>query len=676
MGVQRLVSNMRQLLWSIGTGYILSLRQGWAWAAFFVPLLVAYLLTLQTIPNGAEHYYMIDVGETQIVLNTWGTLHATGYPLYVMLGNLLVTLLRGLGLDAAAAPGVVALLYTLAAMGLLYALLRRISGRGWLAAGIVALYGLTRTVWVHASIAEIYSFGLLILVGLLALALWDAPVRGRIYWLALLGGVGVFHHRALLFAAPALLFAVWGEVWGRPHPKSLSMKERDLKTDAIGGVARQVPINGAGGLRALRRLVLCALLGLVGFVPYAYLPLRAQAGAAWVYGEPGTWAGFWDQFWGREAERFIGTPETFDALLANAALINNTLLTDLTVPGVVLGLLGLALGLRRRERRRAALAFLLSGAAAYLFHIFYYTDILSALILPVTLALAVGWLFAAETLIRSPDPLTPAPRGERESIMRRFMPPNKSMLVLAGGVLLAALLVTTHFAFIRDLTRDETGLETIASVQGAPPGSTLMLDWGPRYFAVGFARDVEGTLSDMRLVSHKADFAGMQRLITPAFTFYNRPVSWWQAQFGEPVYLSAAAPHLVQISTVREMAEDYAGSGIQVREALLGCLNAALELHVDWLAASTPERDYSVFVHLLDAAGTILAQGDQSSPVYGWRPTTTWAAGEIVHDVYPLPDEAGAALIRYGLYYQDASGAFINQYVYEMQVRCNDAANS
>ncbi|MBL8165347.1 MAG: DUF2723 domain-containing protein [Anaerolineae bacterium] len=649
-----------------------------------MPLLVAYLLTLQTIPNGAEHYYMIDVGETQIVLNTWGTLHATGYPLYVMLGNVLVTLLRGQGIDAATAPGVVSLLYTLAALGLLYALLRRVSGRSWLAAGVVALYGLTRTVWVHSSIAEIYSFGLLILMGLLALALWDAPVRGRLYWLALLGGVGVFHHRALLFAAPALVYAVWGELWGEePHPKPLSMRERGLKTHAIQGVSDKASSSsqwGGWGVGILvRRLVLCGLIGMIGFLPYAYLPLRAQVGAAWVYGEPGTWGGFWDQFWGREAERFIGTPDTFEALLANVTLINNTLLTDLTAPGVAVGLLGLALGLRRRERRRAALTFLLSGAAAYLFHLFYYTDILSALILPVTLALAVGWLFAAEALVKSPHPLTPSPWGEGESKGRRFVLPGKRLLVPLVGLLLAVLLINAHFTFIRDLTTDYTGLETIEIAQGTPPDSTLMLDWGPRYFAVGFARDVEGTLSDVRLVSHKADFSAIvagSSLLTPDFTFYNRPVAWWQEQIGAPVYLSAAAPHLVRISTNREMAEDYAGDGIQVHEASLDCLNAALELHVDWLAASAPERDYSVFVHLLDSSSTILTQGDQSAPVFGWRPTTSWAAGEIVHDVYTLTHKAGAALIRYGLYYQDASGAFVNQYVYEMQVQCDDATNS
>lgn len=623
-----------------------------SWVLCVVPLLAAYLLTLQTIPNGAEHYYMIDVGETQIVLNVWGTLHATGYPLYVMLGSLCVALLRGLGVDAAAAPGVVSLLCTLAALGLLYALLRRICGRGWLAAGVVALYGLTRTVWIHASIAEIYSFGLLILVGLLALALWDAPVRGRVYWLALLGGVGVFHHRALLFAALALLYAVWGEIW--PSRPSATVH------------ARWMP--------ALLRLALCALIGLVGFLPYAYLPLRAAAGAAWVYGEPGTWAGFWDQFWGREAERFIGAPETFEALLANAAQINAALLADLTVPGAALGALGLALGLRRRERRRAALTFLLSGAAAYGFHIFYYTDILSALILPVTLALAAGWLFAAEALIKEIDRRSTEDTEKDEKGVQREL-----LLPAAVGALLAALLLSAHGAFIRDLTRDPTGLETIAIAQAAPPGSALMLDWGPRHFAVGFARDVQGLLPGVRLVSHKADFAALVaqgELVTPDFTFYNRPVAWWQEQIGAPVYLSAAAPHLVRISTNREMAEDYAGDGIQAREAALVCRADALELRVNWLAASAPQRDYSVFVHLLDAGGAVLAQGDQAAPVYGWRPTTSWAAGEIVRDVYTLAHEPGAALVRYGLYYQDAGGAFVNDYVYEMQVRCDDATHS
>src|SRR3954453_23745793 len=85
-------------------------------------LLVAYLSTLQTIPNGSEHYYMIDVGETQNVLNQWGTLHATGYPLYVIVGNVLVAGLRVLGVNAATAPGITSLIYGMIALTLIYVL--------------------------------------------------------------------------------------------------------------------------------------------------------------------------------------------------------------------------------------------------------------------------------------------------------------------------------------------------------------------------------------------------------------------------------------------------------------------------------------------------------------------------------------------------------------------------
>ena len=85
-------------------------------------LLVLYLATLQTIPNGSEHYYMIDVGETQIVLNQWGTLHATGYPLYVVISNVLVAGLRLVGVDAATAPGVTSLIYGMVAMTLIFVL--------------------------------------------------------------------------------------------------------------------------------------------------------------------------------------------------------------------------------------------------------------------------------------------------------------------------------------------------------------------------------------------------------------------------------------------------------------------------------------------------------------------------------------------------------------------------
>jgi hypothetical protein len=601
-----------------------------------IALLPIYFSTLQTIPNGSENYYMIDVGETQIVLNTWGTLHATGYPLYVMIGNVLVFGMRLLGMSPAAAPGIVSLLWGMLALTLIYVLALQIIKRPLVAAAVTILFGLTRTVWIHNAIAEIYSFGLVFLALLLLIGLWEKPVRGRIDWLALIGGLGVFHHRALLMVAPALIYAVWPQL-----------------TTSI----RKLPL----------RLVLCLLLGLIGFLPYLYLPVRAATGATWVYGEPGTWDGFWDQFLGREASRFIGPPQSVEALVSNFNRVNTVLVTDLTLPGIILGLFGLLLALHSPPHKRAAMALLLSGGVAYIFHILLYSDILSALILSVTLSLALGWLYIA---VATSTALTLKMRLDSQSLK---LIPHASYLIPA--FILGLVLFSQNQPFIKDLTSNPTGVETIALARATPRGSTLMLDWGPRHFAVGFARDVLGELPYVRLVDHKVDFkviAAQEKLVTPDFTFYNRPVSWWEEQLETPVYLSAVAPHLVEIKTLRDMSPVPLEAPVAAIEQQIICTHDSLQLWVGWGAADQPDQNLSVFVHLLDESGTMIAQADQSAPVYGWRPLTTWEAGEIVRDVYPLPRLDAGVMIRYGLYRQLETGEFQNEVEYELPVECGN----
>jgi hypothetical protein len=68
-----------------------------------------------------------------------------------------------------------------------------------------------------------------------------------------------------------------------------------------------------------------------------------------------------------------------------------------------------------------------------------------------------------------------------------------------------------------------------------------------------------------------------------------------------------------------------------------------------WHPTATPRRDYKVFNHLLDAAGTIVAQRD-AVPADWSRPTTGWLAGEYVVDRHPLPIPTQAVTLRVGLY--------------------------
>jgi len=57
----------------------------------------------------------------------------------------------------------------------------------------------------------------------------------------------------------------------------------------------------------------------------------------------------------------------------------------------------------------------------------------------------------------------------------------------------------------------------------------------------------------------------------------------------------------------------------------------ALGFTVFWQPMSSLEGRYQVLVHVVDATGAVVAQGD-GPPVGGERPTTSWRPGEIVAD--------------------------------------------
>ncbi|MFW6069439.1 MAG: glycosyltransferase family 39 protein [bacterium] len=77
-------------------------------------------------------------------------------------------------------------------------------------------------------------------------------------------------------------------------------------------------------------------------------------------------------------------------------------------------------------------------------------------------------------------------------------------------------------------------------------------------------------------------------------------------------------------------------------------------LRVWWRAAGPTTASYTVFAHLLDENGQMLAQDDQL-PLGGAYPTTFWGAEELIADEYTfqLPPEAapGATSVQLGFYH-------------------------
>ncbi len=605
-----------------------------AWLVVSLILLAIYATTMQTIPNGSGHYFMIDVGETQLVLNLWGSLHSTGYPLYVILGNILTSVMRFIGVSPIIAPAITSLIWGMMALTVLYVLAYHHTKRAWLSAIVIGVFGLARTVWIHQVIAEIYTFGLLIGAVLLLIALWQKPIRGRMYWLAFIGGIGVAHHRAIAMMIPALLFAMLPYFWEH---------------------RREMP----------KLVLISLLLGCIGFGQYLYLYLRGIAGGAWVYGEPQTLEGVWIQFIGIEASRFIGTPSTFEGLRQNFEWVNSVLRLDVTTSALTGGIGGLLIGLI--HHRKLAVVMILNGLVAYLFHVFFYTDILSALILPVLVSIAFGWLLVGDFGIRLLD------GGD----IRESVPDFWKMLVLWMFIGIGANLFRIHQPFIQAITTNPDGIKTINMLKHAPANSVVMVTWGPNHFAAGIGRDLTGELVHLDLVDHKADYAQIladnKRLITPDYTIYTQPPSWWEQRLGR-IYPVAVAPNVVEIKTAPAIADNPPNAGIIAQDYQVVCDDDRISLYVTWVTADIPTEDLSVFVHGLADDGNLIAQGDQPAPVYLWRPLTTWVAGEMVTDIYPLvylPNMNGDIhTIRFGLYRISDAG-FENMVEYETAVNCD-----
>lgn len=98
--------------------------------------------------------------------------------------------------------------------------------------------------------------------------------------------------------------------------------------------------------------------------------------------------------------------------------------------------------------------------------------------------------------------------------------------------------------------------------------------------------------------------------------------------------------------------EAHWSDGIRLGGYSLQITAGALEVTLFWQAQALPSHDYTVFVHLLDAAGRLVAQHD-SPPASGAFPTSFWEPDDVVADAHAVslpPDLAGVHTLRVGLY--------------------------
>ncbi len=586
-----------------------------------------YGSTLMTTISGCDHQYCSDVGEFQIALPLWGTVHFTGYPLYMLLGSPFVTLLRFLGIPPALGSSLYSMVWGVLAVTGLALLVRRLSGNTWLAWGVGLLFAVLEPIWVHSVIAEVYSLSIAISVGILYLTfdLHENWSDKRGWLLALLGGLGVAHHRLLaVLLIPVGLYLLPNALRSKSFP---------------------------------RWLAIAALCFAAGFLPYLDISLRISLGSTWNYDRANEWQGFRRIFLGEEVADLQQPNLTLSALWMAVRDVGRVLVTDFTLPGAI----GIGLATIRgawMKQTRAATWFVGgAGLSCILFAVFFSNSVLlQATLMGAMLALCLLLAIGASSL-----------KAPWQNVA--------SAICLGWSVWLAV----HNGPFVTFLTRDYSGVTYTATVEKteAPDDAIVMAPWGGDYFSLAYAQRVEGRMAQWRIVDHRANFGALaansaRRVYTHFSALYVFGWDWWVKRIGSPLRITSAGPEMLMITS--EPLEPPTGEGIPVGDGVVldhwevrtrG--QAGLDVVLYWTATQTPSADYSTFVHVSDkdaivAAEDLVAQSDYRAPVVGWFPTTKWLPNEIIREdhLLTIPTDRSPSLINIGMYRQDANGAFLH----------------
>jgi hypothetical protein len=558
-----------------------------------------------------------DAGELQFVSPILSLTHPTGYPLLVLL-NYAWSQAVPLGSVAWRLTLLNAIFASLT-IGALVLIGRLITGSAPGGALGALFLAFSPIYWSQATGTDKYTLNALFqAVVILCAVHWARkPADGRLQLLAVVYGVSLTNHRAMLLSAPALLAFLLVHGW-RP--------------------------------RSVRSALVPALLTLAPLLLYFYVPWAGSRGLP-----PGTWPVgtpaelleyFLDRGYTSQIQIDAGTGSRLGEFVRVSML-------QLGPVGALLGIVGGAWMLTRQWRTFTLLALILSpnllAAANYLLPSSYAIPRAWVFFIPVYLCWAT-FIGAGVGLF-----LSIAGRLRIQTVWRLVPRVIVVLVVLAGGALVwvpgglaqarAHRSAETLDGYRQDLQRGYLADRFARlALQEAAPNAVIVADWEQStplwymQYVEGMRRDVlvrypmerlEGTLAE-------ADLAQQTVYITRALPGIER------------LGITASVGPLIQ---VRGPSLDPGSKIIAPVDASLGDtarlqgvtylveaprVGSVLPLVLYWQALAAPRADASVSVRLVNAAGEDVAQSDVPHPVLGTSPMHAWRPDQVVGDYHEL----------------------------------------
>lgn len=538
-----------------------------------------------------------DSGEFQWAMASLNVAHATGYPLFTLLGY--AWHLLPLDANVAWQLNLLGAFFGACAMTTIFVFIRSLTAQTAAALTGALFFALTPVMWFNASILEVYPLhAFLLALDLYLFWQWSrAPQNNSFLYLAFFVlGLALAHHRLTALALPALFYFL-------------------LATD------RRFFFK-------LPRLVLCALLVVPGLLLYAYVPLRMlPEGFTWDYA-------FNDVILGREYAGSLLREIRPLPVLVEIPLQNFHI-------GLVLAIIG-ALALFRRAKHLNVALWLV-----------YWVDVLFALIYSVpdiqvflmsSFVVSALWIGAGTASVLD---WIGARVGEKYAARMR--------MIYTALVLLFALLGIARVFEIQAAVAAEAAPAARARAIAAmnlPQASFLEMDWETAT-ALRFLQSAENLRPDLetRLIEmNKRDefWRALANVDAGRAVLIERGVNWMRAPAGYA--LVPQENELAQITRVPvEMKR--ARANVSDRVELVGYQNSGDAFVLYWRVKKPLDKDLATFVHYLDAQGNKIAQDDRAAccqAVYSYR-TREWEVGRMYADVFrAAPPEATQFLV--GMY--------------------------
>lgn len=307
-----------------------------------------------------------DMGEFATSAYTLGIAHNTGYPLFMLLAKLFTFLPVG---DPAYRVNLFSAVAAAATVAFTYVLVYRLTARKSAALLSAALFAFSSTLWGNATWAEAYTLNAFLTVSiLLLLDVWRRREDVKyLYGAILLFGLGLGNHRLLIGFLPVLAYALYSGLGGRQFRPSR------------GELARM------------------AIAFAVGFSVHVYLPLRAMANPPVLWADASDPATFIQMVTTGKAntEAFYNPFGDLSAFEHVAKILGLYPTYELTLPGLILALLG-AVVFARRDRPMFAATALIAGFSLVMVSSYGIHDIFNYFLPIYQMAcLWFGWTVAA-----------------------------------------------------------------------------------------------------------------------------------------------------------------------------------------------------------------------------------------------------------------------------------------